>query len=447
MVAITEKKMFEEFEGLSEKDWKEKIKSELKGKAIEALDWHKDGLNIRPFYRNNPEEKYSSNHKIQSYLRTGFSGDWKIKQTFDLDSDSINELILESLNNGCSSIEIRGGVSNLQKKLEGVFPQMIPMYMHSHMLKDFLSWTESLNVNKENLRGGLYSSPLENFLEEEECNLQWINDFKLQSKLFQTNPVFKLIKINGTYFESVGANIAQELAYSIALGNEYLEHLTNDFTIDDISAKIYFEVSIGNSYFLEIAKLRALRILWAKIILAYKPKHNCSTHTCVIAKTSDLIRGTNDPETNLIRNSQAAMAAAIGSCNEIEVLPHDFKTSKNSLRLARNIQNLLKEESYLNKVMDMSKGSHYIDNLTHELVNVAWDEFMRIQMSGGFFNNLNNYSIQDEIFKSAQKKVDTLNEGSQTMIGENKYLDSNQEKKNWTLARGQFKFPNIICNG
>ncbi len=447
MEVSTNKMMFEEFEGLSEENWKEKIKSELKGKAIEDLNWQTEGINIKPFYRNEPKKKHSENQKVLSYLRTGLSEDWKIRQSFNLDSSSVNEYILESLNTGCSSLRINGNTSNFQKKLEGVFPQMIPIYLNSRMLQDHLSWAESLEVDNEKLQGGLNDSLLEGFVEKGECNLQWVEDFKLQSELFGTNPAFKLLKIDGSYFESSGASIVQQLAYSIALGNEYLEHLIDDFTIDDISARIYFEISVGNSYFLEIAKFRALRILWAKIIQAYNPKHSRSAHAYVIAKTSDLILGINDPETNLIRNSQATMAAAIGSCNEIEVLPHDGITNKNSLRLARNIQNLLKEESYLNKVRDMSMGSHYIDKLTYELVQVAWDEFMKIQISGGFFGNLDNNSIQDKIFTSAKKKVNAFNEGSQTMIGENKYLNTDQEKKNWTVTKGHFNFPNILCNG
>lgn len=428
--------MFDEFDSLSEKAWREKIQHELKGKDFEDLFWSNGELQIEPFYRLNFNEHYERYNLLLNFLRQGLTEGWSIKERFSC-KESSNEEILSALECNTSSIHLND-LMELEKLLEGVFLDMIRLNVAHEDWPSLLTYLQKTNYTKCNIT--VDYSPLSQILRGEINDNAWIPAFKnLKSQLKEFSNS-RLLCIDVGFFEDCGATIVQQLAYAISLIHGYYSALDEE-SIDDLSALTHIQLNIGSSYFLEIAKCRAMRILFGELLNSFSPRHNCSLHSFLIAKTSKLIKGNRDPESNLIRNSIAGMAASLGSCDEIEIA--FSPQQKGGRRIARNIQNLIKEESYLDQVIDIPKGSHYIDKLTFELVRLAWDKFMRIEAQGGFFAALDIGQIQDELKEVALKKVEALNQGQQTMVGENKYLKSNSQNSQWSLIQIEKGF-NII---
>ena len=417
--------MFKDFDALSKEKWQEKILKELKGKPLDYVNWKNENFDIEPFYRG---AELSDEKRWMDYLRTGLKSGWEIQQSFDTtNSKTANDLILEALENNCSSLHLKGKIEDLSSSLRGVLPELIHIYIPKNSLEKFVEWVGEADVPFIQIKGGIENSPLSNMLLTGELADGWESMILKDLKLTNSSSQFKILKIDGSIFENAGASIVQQLTYTISQGHEYLNSFEKKISIDDLSALLYFEMNIGPSYFLEIAKFRALRILWAKVIKAFGPKHHCSVHTYIVSKTSKNMLGITDHESNLIRNTTAALSAVLGTCNEVRVETYDGEENSHSQRLSRNLQNLLKEESYLDKVIDPAGGSYYIEEITRSLVKHAWEEFMKLEMSGGYLANVRNGNIQDNIKELAIKKSSKLNDGD-TRIGVNKYLIPSEKR-------------------
>ena len=192
-------------------------------------------------------------------------------------------------------------------------PELVNFYLSERAFDTFVDWLKELDVPFSKIKGGVENSPLSNFLLTGDLAEDWDTDILNDLKLTRSSSQFKILKIDGGIFENAGASIVQQLAYSISLGHEYLNTLENKVDIDDLSARVYFEMNIGPSYFLEIAKLRALRILWAKLIKAFQPTHNCSVHTYIVSQTSQNMLGVTDHESNLIRKHYSCDVCSNGN--------------------------------------------------------------------------------------------------------------------------------------
>ena len=441
METEVQENFFDSFESLSVEVWKDKIEKELKGKKLEEIYWNTEGMNLPPFFRNDVESEFPTETKIQEYIRSGLKASWKIQQSFLSESSNVNQDVLTSLAQNCSSIQLIGNEINFASVLKDVHPEMIHLYFSSPGNENVLAFKHFIEENAyqlDSIKGGLMDSPIHYLIDQKSTEKEWKDWLAGRYNMTKNLRNFKSLKIDGRKFEESGASCIQQIAYSAAQGNAYLELLSDDFPIDDLSATIFFDMAVGNSYFLEIAKLRALRIVWAKIISAYQPKHDCSSHTYVMTSSSKLLLGVQERENNIVRNCIAGMIAAIGNSDEIQIIHHDEKRDSNSGRWARNIQNLLQEESYFNQVSDVSMGSHYIDNLTYSIVRGAWDLFMKIQINGGFHASIQKNYIQKEIANAAQRKVDSFNQVITTRVGENKYLNpSSSISSHWDVITYQ----------
>lgn len=413
--------------------------------------WENENFDVDPFYRNDFKASYPNNWNLFEYIRNGLKPDWQILQEFESGN---NDQILEALENNCSSVRLEGLELSFETDLKDVIPGIINIYLPALQedgFNGYKSWLESKDVNFSDIRGGINFQPLSICLDSGLLEKDWKDQLENYYSITRQNLQYKILNINASIFEESGASIVQQLAYSISQGVEYLNVLSEKGeNIDQISAKVLFEMPIGTSFFMEMSKIRALRILWARILQAYSPEHHCSLHTYVIGTSSKLMYGSKDDNTNLIRNTNSAISAALGNCNEIWVRNHDGLNTTRSYRLARNIQNLIKEESFLNKVIDPSSGSHYIENLTYNLVHKAWDLFMKTEMTGGFIENLRRGNIQSAVRSLAEKKIQALNNGNSTHIGNNKYLQESDQSSNWELEEkngADFEaLRKIICN-
>jgi len=243
------------------------------------------------------------------------------------------------------------------------------------------------------------------------------------------NPDFKIININGDVYHNAGANAVQELAFSLSQLVIYLNILTdNGISIDQAVKRIRITLGLGSTYFIEIAKLRAARLLIAKILTAYGSP-NDQAKVIIHSKTGIFNKTAYDVYNNMLRNTVEAMAAIIGGADEITILPHDITLQKSndfSRRIARNVQLILRDEAHFDNVIDPAGGSYLIENLTKSMAQHAWNLFLQIEDLGGFRTVMENSWIKNEIEKSADNKLNALLKRKSNIIGINNYPNLNE---------------------
>jgi methylmalonyl-CoA mutase len=247
---------------------------------------------------------------------------------------------------------------------------------------------------------------------------------------------FPLLLADGFKIQQCGANIEQELSFILSSANEYLIVLINSgLTIDEAAACIHFRIGIGSNYFQEIAKIRALKLLWGNIVKQYDPKHACSFNCRITAQTGSLNKSAKDPYTNLLRQTTEVMSALAGGIDQIIVTPFD-KDSRNGIsslseRMAINIPLILKEESYLHAVIDPAGGSYSVEDLTNTFSDKAWKHFQEMDDQGGIFNEACKTACLENVKTTAKKRVDQLKNKEKTLIGVNKFPSPSPEENSF----------------
>lgn len=241
-------------------------------------------------------------------------------------------------------------------------------------------------------------------------------------------PGVKALTINTTNLHNAGANAVQELAFGLSTAVEYLHQLTDlGLDLPLLLRNVEFSMGIGSNYFMEMAKFRALRLLWKQILQGYDvPQQPVTIH----AQTSTWNKTVTDVYVNMLRSTTEAMSAVIGGADALSVQPYnDFFTEPDgfSRRIARNVSTLLKEESYLDKVVDASAGAYYIETLTQTLAQKSWALFQQTEQKGGFIKAFKTGFVQNEIDKVANQRVANVESGQDILVGTNKYENSEEK--------------------
>ena len=240
----------------------------------------------------------------------------------------------------------------------------------------------------------------------------------------------RVLAVNTDKLCNAGAYIYQELGYALSWGNEWLSQLT-DAGIDATEAakRIKFNMGISTNYFMEIAKFRAARMLWAQIVKQYEPKCDCACKMNVHATTSEFNQTIFDAYVNLLRSQTESMSAALAGVDSITVTPFD-KQYKNpdefSERLARNQQLLLKEESHLDKIVDPAGGSYYVETLTMSIANEAWKLFLATEEQGGFYAALKAGEVQKAVNESSDKRHTDVARRKESLLGTHQFPNFNE---------------------
>jgi len=427
--------LFDEFKEVSHQQWKDKIIADLKGKDFnENLVWKSDeGIIVQPFY--NQEDLASNTSK--NFNLTSSSNNWDINAVININSiDDANTKALYLLSKGANSIQFNGKISSqidFDNLLRGIDLEIIYVHFYkanSSKIFSFLSkWCENKNISFKNIKGSICLDLLGELL----ITGNWNNDEKTDfEELYSINSIpssLKTISINGLNFNNAGATSIQELAFSFSEAVTYLNYLTErglDAAI--LASKIQFNFGIGSNYFFEIAKIRAAKILWKLILKEYGVTNN---DIYIHSTTSATNYASFDAHNNILRATTEAMSAIIGGCNSLTIVPFNSNYEESnyfSKRIAINIQHILKEEAFLNKVSDASKGTYFMEALTDEMVEKSLLLFKEIEKKGGFLNNIRNGLIQNTIHEVANQKQEEYNSGKRTLLGVNKH----QNKSNYT---------------
>ena len=279
--------------------------------------------------------------------------------------------------------------------------------------------------NLENIRGSINYDPIEKELFAGKVLENCTEVMKALIEVTSATPKIRCIAVNSNRLNNAGAYIAQELGYALAWGNEYLTAATEaGIPIDVVAKKIKFNMGISSNFFMEIAKFRAARMLWAKIVEQYQPQCKCACKMIVHAETSQFNLTLFDSYVNMLRTQTEAMSAAIAGVESITVTPYDTvyeEPTDFAMRIAKNQQLILKHESHLDKVADPAGGSYYIESLTASIANEAWKQFLEIENEGGFHKAVKEGKVQADIEKTAESRRTALAKRKEILLGTNQY--------------------------
>ena len=442
-MAELKEKLFSEFAPVSTEEWVAKITADLKGAPFEKkLVWKTgEGFNANPFYRLEDLEGLKTTTSLPGefpYVRgTKKDNDWYVRQNIEVACfKAANEKALDVLGKGVTSLGfiIKGdevSAENIATLLEGICPESVELNFNTCLCKSekliqiLVEYFTSKGVNLEKCVGSVNYDPFKKPLIKGHKNENWVETASAVLKAGQSLPNYKVLSVNAFQLNNAGAYISQELGYALAWGNELLAKLTEaGFDVVDVAKKIKFNFGISSNYFMEIAKFRAARWLWAEIVAAYKPACDCACKMAVHAQTSQWNATIYDAHVNLLRSQTEAMSAAIAGVDSITVRPFDetYETPDDfSERIARNQQLLLKEECHFDKVVDPAAGSYTVEVFTNSIADVAWKLFLEVEEKGGFAAMANAGEIQAAVNASNVARHKAVATRREVLLGTNQF--------------------------
>ena len=439
-----EQKLFTEFAPISTEEWEAKIIADLKGLDYErALVWKtNEGFNVRPYYRKeNLEGKVyletmpGEYPYVRGNNKTG--NDWLIRQNiFVTDFEAANKKALNILGKGvtsigfllseCNSITAES-IAVLLKDicLEAAEINLVCPCDSCKCTEVFSNYISNSKWENEKVQASVSNDPIGTFLLKGKLENDAIAKLKTDVEAAKAVKNLRAVAVHGKFFANSGSSVVQELAFSLAQGAEYLTQLTDvGIVADDAARSIKFNMGIGNNYFMEIAKFRAARLLWSKIVEAFKPENKCSAKMIVHSETNRYNLTVYDPYVNMLRTQTEAMSAVLGGVHSVTVLPFNAifeDTTEFSERIARNQQILLKEESHFDKIADPAAGSYFIENLTESLAEQAWNLFLEVQEKGGFIEAIRQGFVQAEIQKMADERNRKMSQRRDNLLGTSQF--------------------------
>ena len=446
-------KLFTEFTAPTTQEWLDKIEVDLKGADFQKrLVWRtNEGFNVQPFYRRED----LANLKTPDALPGEFpfvrgnkkdTNVWYVRQNISLDvagnatskeiAKEANKKALDILNKGIDSLGFRIPGKLVSKEtvetlLDGIYCDCIEVNFatcpkHSLELAEILTaFFAEKGYDKEKVVGSIEFDPLKAMVMKgkDTSSLLSLTSSLVEALKEFTN--FRCIAVSSDALNKAGAYIVQELGYALAWGNEYLQLLTDAGVDVDLAAKsIKFNMGVSENYFMEIAKFRAARLLWAQIVKQYEPKCDCACKMCINATTSTYNQTLFDSYVNLLRSQTEAMSAALGSVHSMVVTPFDAPYEEStdfSERIARNQQLIIKEESHFDRIVDPGAGSYYIEHLTDALAQEAWKIFLKVEEEGGFLAAVKAGTIQDDINATNVKRHGDAAKRKEFLLGTNQF--------------------------
>ncbi|MCV6629312.1 MAG: methylmalonyl-CoA mutase subunit beta [Flavobacteriaceae bacterium] len=412
--------LFNSFDAVSAKAWKQKIQADLRGKDYnDTLVWQSpEGIHVKPFYHRD---------QLEDIIALDTPTDrWEIGQCIDLtDADQANKTALDRLQRGAETLIFSLHIKeiNLTKALQGI-PKNTKMIFHLNLLEPAVvaPYLESLeNYSKTTVvvdtvghlaqSGNWYQN-----MEEDQNAL---------SKLLQANKQVRL-GINATIYQNAGADMVQQLAYTMAHAVEYMSLLESQNINTD---RIHVQMAIGGNYFFEIAKLKATRYLWEHLIELFpsKPKLH------ITATPSKRNKTLYDYNVNMLRTTTECMSAILGGADLIHNSAYDaiyHKENEFGDRIARNQLLILKKEAYLDKVHNPTEGAYYVESLTKQLSEKALDLLKEIEKGGGFLSQLKKGKIQEKIQEKEKESRQKIENQEDILVGTNRFENEKDQMKN-----------------
>jgi methylmalonyl-CoA mutase len=463
-----DEKLFSEFPPVNTSQWEEAINIDLKGADYDRkLKWKTDeNFVVKPYYRMEDigDLAYLTSSKVGEYpfIRGTKTTDnnWNIVQNItEKNPQKANEIALDSLRKGANSIGFNASeisdVKTLSLLLKDIDLLKVSVrFYHAasyvELAKLFVAFLDTASFDRKEIRGAFAFDPVSDLLLHNTFRRTQKEDLgeiiQLHKVIGHVCPNFQYITVNGWLLHNCGATIRQELGYSLASANEYLSFATdNGIEIDELLPKIGFELAISSNYFMEIAKLRAMRLLWATIATQYNPQNKDKVKMNIFSKSSLWNKTIYDPYVNMLRITTEGMSAAIGGADEIELESFDttYKESDDfSRRIARNTQILLKEEAFFEKIIDPAAGSYYIESLTDSIAEQAWTLFIDMEKENGIIHAALEGKVKEAIQASCLKRDMDIATRKTVFVGTNQYPNTMEmmlDKVNINLSEKRYE--------
>ena len=443
-MANSKEKLFADFAPVSTQEWLDKINVDLKGADFEKkLVWKtNEGFKVKPFYRKEDLENLKTTEALPGefpYLRGTKKSDntWLVRQEIKVDCPKeANAKALDILNKGVDSLGFSLRKKDLSAEfiatlLDGICAECVELNFSTCqgatvMLANLLvAYFTQKGYNLNALRGSVNYDPLGKMMVRGKDLTNYIATAKELVGVMKALPKYRCITVNAIELNNAGSYISQELGYALAWGNEYLNALVEaGVDATEAAKKIKFNFGISSNYFLEIAKFRAARMLWANIVKQYEPKCDCACKMKAHAETSTFNLTLFDAHVNMLRTQTEAMSAALAGVDSITVSPFDkaYQVADDfSERIARNQQLLLKEECHFDKVVDPAAGSYYIENLTTSIAQQAWNLFLEVEEAGGMMEAIKAGKVQEAVNASNKARHEAVSKRREILLGTNQY--------------------------
>lgn len=458
-------------------DWKALAAKELRGRGIEDLTWHTlEGIAVKPLYTGADTEgldHMGSLPGLAPFTRgpraTMYAGrPWTIRQYAGFSTaEESNAFYRRALAAGQQGVSVafdlathRGydsdhprvegdvgkagvaidSVEDMKILFDGIPLGEVSVSMTMNgavipILANFIVTGEEQGVDRAALSGTIQNDILKEFMVRNtyiyppEPSIRIIAD--IIEYTANEMPRFNSISISGYHMQEAGANLVQELAYTLADGREYVRTaIAAGMDVDKFAGRLSFFFAIGMNFFMEAAKLRAARLLWTRIMQEFNPKKDASLMLRTHCQTSGVSLQEQDPYNNVIRTAYEAMAAALGgtqslhtnALDEAIALPTDF-----SARIARNTQLILQEETGITNVVDPLAGSYYVESLTAELAEKAWALIEEVEEMGGMTKAVASGMPKLRIEETAARRQALIDRGEEVIVGVNKYRKDKED--------------------
>ena len=436
-------KLFTEFTAPTTQEWLDKIEVDLKGADFQKrLVWRtNEGFNVQPFYRLEDLKDLKAVDSLPGefpFVRGNKKDNnlWYVRQDIIVDdAKAANAKALDILNKGVDSLGFKIAGKDVSKALvatllEGILPQYVELNFttcqrHTLELAEMLvAYFKEKDYPLAELRGSINFDPISKILQKGKDTSAVIAQVKLLVEALKELPGYKCINVNSSMLNNAGAYIYQELGYALAWGAEYL-NLATEAGIDAAEAakRIKFNMGVSENYFMEIAKFRAARLLWAQIVKQYEVADEaCQMHVCAI--TSEYNQTLFDSYVNLLRSQTETMSAALANVDSIIVTPFDKpyeQPTDFAERIARNQQLLLKEEAHFDKLVDVAGGSYTIEHLTDAIAQEGWKLFLAVEEAGGFLAEALKGNITNAVNESNAKRHADAAKRKEFLLGTNQF--------------------------
>ncbi|MEZ5009013.1 MAG: methylmalonyl-CoA mutase family protein [Chitinophagales bacterium] len=412
------KNLFSAFQPVSKEAWKNKIIKDLKGKDYnESLQWHsEEGVLVEPIYHSEDLEKL-----IEDYNNTLLNlpskpnNNWFVLEKVKVDdAENANQIALNLLNEGAEAIEFDCQEKTITADLvdqltKGILVEVAPISFSNY--KGSISFNASKHLSFKN-----------DVISQQLATNQKVDLSQWQTSLAKSE--IASVYIDGALYQNAGAKMVEQLAFVLAIANEYFNQLS-DKEVNKIK-NLQIKLAVGSNFFFEMAKLRAIR----KLIKVLVNQYAIDFESIQIEATSTGInKSTLEVYNNMLRNTSECMSAIIGGADVIHLAPHDSLTdqSEKGRRWARNISHILRNESHFDKVIDPANGSYYVEELTDELADKAWQLFKEIEAEGGFLAAWEKGTIQDKITANREEQIEAFKKGKKVILGVNKFADASLE--------------------
>ena len=442
-MADSKEKLFSDFTAPSRQEWRDKIEVDLKGADYQKkMVWRtNEGFSMEPFYRKEDVDKLPLVNALPGefpYVRGNKAADneWHVRQDIKCeDAKEANKKALDILNRGVDSLgfTIHGekvSTAYVETLLDGIYAECVELNFVTcqrkavELAQILVAYFQKKDVDPTKVEGSISFDPIEKMLTKGKDTSAVLAEGKALVETLATYPKFRAIAVNAYKLTDAGAYSYQDLGYALAWGNEYLAELTEAGVAPELAAQnIKFNLGINGVYFMEIAKLRAARMLWANIVSQYTNcKESAKMHVCAFTTTYN--QTLFDSYVNMLRSQTETMSAALGGVESIVVVPFDepYETPTDfAERIARNQQLLLKDECHFDRIVDVAGGSYFIEELTTALAGQAWKLFLSVEEEGGFLAAVKVGTVQQTINDTDKARHANAGKRKEFLLGTNQF--------------------------